>query len=223
MAESIRDISGLGLEELKALLVQALEDNTRLKAENAVLREEIARLKGLKGRPKLKPSGMEKAAETAGATGGKRKGRRGAKRSKLSLDETRILKPDSLPEGARFKGYEDFIVQDIVIMPWTVRYRRERWLLPSGETVLAVVAKGRRRPFRGEPQALCAEPIPPGAGHNPAACRAADRFGHRDFQAADRSAAYQQAGRFRQREHRSAARGTCVGVLADRRRYGRPA
>ena len=63
MAELTRDISGLGLEELKALLVQALEENARLKAENAELREEIARLKGLKGRPKLKPSGMEKAAD----------------------------------------------------------------------------------------------------------------------------------------------------------------
>jgi hypothetical protein len=27
-------------------------------------------------------------------------------------------------------------------MPWTVRYRRERWLLPSGETVLAALPKG---------------------------------------------------------------------------------
>ncbi len=90
------------------------------------------------------PSGLTrgKAAETAGATGGKRKGRRGAKGSKLTRDETRILKPDSLPEGARFKGYEDFIVQDIVILPWTVRYRRERWLLPSGETVVAALPKG---------------------------------------------------------------------------------
>jgi hypothetical protein len=61
MAESIREISRLGLEELKALLLQVLEDNARLKAENAALREEIARLKGLKGRPNLKPSGMEHA------------------------------------------------------------------------------------------------------------------------------------------------------------------
>ena len=145
MAESTRDMSVLGLEELKALLLQVLEDNARLKAENAALREEIARLKGLKGRPKLKPSGMEKAAQTAGATGGKRKGRRGAKRG--AIDESHILKSDSLPDGARFKGYEDFIVQDIVIMPWTIRYRRERWLLPSGETVVAPLPKGVRSHF----------------------------------------------------------------------------
>ncbi len=42
MTESPKDISGLGLEELKALLVRALEENARLKAENAELREEIA-------------------------------------------------------------------------------------------------------------------------------------------------------------------------------------
>ena len=141
MAESSPDISVLGLEELKALLVQALEEVARLKKENAELREEIARLKGLKGRPKLKPSGMEKATETPAARSAKHKGRRGAKRSKLTINDTRVIKPDSLPEGARFKGYEDFIVQDLIIMPWTVRYRRERWLLPSGETVVAALPK----------------------------------------------------------------------------------
>ena len=76
MAESPKDISGLGLEELKALLVQALEEVARLKAENAELREEIARLKGLKGRPKLKPSGMEKGTEAFPAKGSGKKGRR---------------------------------------------------------------------------------------------------------------------------------------------------
>ena len=210
MAESIREISGLGLEELKALLLQALEDNARLKAENAALREEIARLKGLKGRPKLKPSGMEKAAETASAKGGKRKGRRGARRGALATNETRILKPDSLPEGARFKGYEDFIVQDIVIAPRTILYRRERWLLPSGETVVAALPKGVSS------QALRLDPIPPGAGYGPAPDRAADRFGHRDFQAADRAASERQARRLPQRKHGDPARGAFFGVLADR-------
>ena len=70
MAESPKDMSGLGLEELKALLVQALEENARLKASNAELRAEIARLKCLKGRPKLKPSGMEKGTEAFPVKGG---------------------------------------------------------------------------------------------------------------------------------------------------------
>ena len=62
MADSPPDIEALSLDDLKRLVLQLLEEVARLRAENAALREEIARLKGLKGRPKIKPSGMEKKA-----------------------------------------------------------------------------------------------------------------------------------------------------------------
>ena len=62
MAESPPDIEALSLDELKRLVLRLLEGVASLTAENAALREEIARLKGLKGRPKLKPSGMEQAS-----------------------------------------------------------------------------------------------------------------------------------------------------------------
>jgi hypothetical protein len=89
MAESPPDIDGLGLAELKSLLLQAFEKIAQQDAEIRALREENARLKGLKGRPQLKPSGMEKS--TQGRAQGKRKfSRRGAKRSKLTIDEARV-------------------------------------------------------------------------------------------------------------------------------------
>jgi Transposase IS66 family len=140
MAESPR-IDGLGLEALKSLLVQALEEIARLTTENAELRDEIARLKGLKGRPQIKPSGMEKATEPAGKRA-RRIGRRGAKRAKLTITETKVVKVENVPEGARFKGYEEFLVQDLVVQPMTVLYRRERWQLPDGSTVVAPLPAG---------------------------------------------------------------------------------
>ena len=142
MAESPRTIDGLGLEELKSLLVQVLEDNARFKTENAELRDEVARLKGLKGRPTIKPSGMQAATEPAAAKTERKKGRRGSKRAKLFITETTILKVSDVPAGARLKGYEDFIVQDLVIQTQTTLYRRERWLLASGETVVAPLPAG---------------------------------------------------------------------------------
>ena len=142
MAES-PDIDGLGLGELKSLLVQVLEDNARLKAENADLRDEIARLKGLKGRPKIAPSGMEKATEPGATTKGQRKiGRRGSKRATLTITQTKVVEAESIPAGARFKGYEEFVVQDLIVEARTVLYRRERWQLPDGSTIVAPLPAG---------------------------------------------------------------------------------
>lgn len=141
MAESPRAVDGLGLEELKSLIVQVLEESARLKRENAELREEIARLKGLKGRPRIKPSGMEKASEPA-EKGTRRIGRRGARRTKLTIDETKDIKAEDVPDGARFRGYEEFLVQDLIIKPLTTLYRRERWQTPDGQSIVAPLPAG---------------------------------------------------------------------------------
>ena len=61
MTGSPPDIDVIGLDDLKVLALQLLEENAALRAEVAALREEIARLKGLKGPPRIKPSGMDKA------------------------------------------------------------------------------------------------------------------------------------------------------------------
>ena len=92
------------------LVFQLLEENAGLRQENAALREEIARLKGLKGPPSIKPSGMDKATEPAG--GKRKRRRRGGTLSRLTIDEDRVIAAE---EGARFKGYEDYVVQDLML------------------------------------------------------------------------------------------------------------
>lgn len=128
------------VESLMAEMVRLREDNSALRAENAALKEEIARLKGLPPRPKLKPSGMEKAsAQPSGQP--KRKRRRGPKRDRLVIGEERVLSA-AAPLGSRFKGYEDIVVQDLLLVPQVIRYRRERWLTPEGRTIIALLPAG---------------------------------------------------------------------------------
>ena len=138
------EIERLAIGDLRALVTSLLAEELRLRAENAALREEIARLKGLPPRPKLKPSGMEQASKPpAPRQSGKpkRKRRRGAKRDHLVVGEEQVLKAPA-PAGSRFKGYQDIIVQDLILMPRVIRYRRERWLTADGRTVIAPLPAG---------------------------------------------------------------------------------
>jgi hypothetical protein len=141
MAGSIPNVDDLGVDDLKKLVFQLLEKVAALEAENAALREEIARLKGLKGRPKIRPSGMERATDSRPKGGpGRRRRRGGAKRV---VTEERVLAVDP-PPGSRLKGYKSYVVEDLVVRPATIRYRRQRWRTPGGETIVAPLPPGVR-------------------------------------------------------------------------------
>src|ERR1700751_2905736 len=125
------DIDGLSNAELKALVVKLLSG----------VAEEMARLKGLKGRPKVKPSGMEPTSDAKASTPPKERPGGGGKTSRLAIDEERILEAGA-PPGSRFKGYEDVIVQDLVLHRQVIRFRRQRWLTPQGTTITAPLPDG---------------------------------------------------------------------------------
>jgi len=142
----LRDLVGVLVAEVEALRVGAETQQATiaaLRAENQALRDEVARLKGLPPRPPLRPSGMEKATEP-GAVGKAMKRsrrRRGAKRDRDAVTAERVLKA-TVPAGSRFKGYEDYLVRELHLSAEVIRYRRERWLTPSGETVVAPLPAG---------------------------------------------------------------------------------
>ena len=69
------------------------------------------------------------------------RGHRG-KTSKLSIHEERTITIAAPPQGSRFKGYTNFVVQDLVIRSHVVNFRRERWQKPDGDMMTAPLPAG---------------------------------------------------------------------------------
>jgi hypothetical protein len=138
-------------EERTPLVERLLEIIQQQAEQIQQLRDEIAILKGLKPRPKIKPSRLEDDQAKAKYQGGKRPG--SAKRSKnaeLKVTDEVLLPVVDAPPGSTVKGYEEIIVQDLEIKAKVIRYRRQRMQLPNGETVLAPLPAGVQGHFGPE-------------------------------------------------------------------------
>jgi hypothetical protein len=136
----------LDIIRLQQVRIRQLEGEVRLQQERIrqleervlQLQDEIARLKGLRTRPRIAPSSLEPPPRPPRDPDAKRPG--SAKRSKtagLTITEEIVLRVPDVPAGAVFKGYEDFVVQDLVLQPRVIRYRREHWQTPDGHSVVA--------------------------------------------------------------------------------------
>ncbi len=141
------DLDALTPGQLKELVIQLLGEVAQLRQTVVRQREEIARLKGLKGRPAIKPSGMETATEPRRPS--KRDKRRHGKVRPRVKVEDRVL-PVAAPAGSRFKGHETDLVQDLVLSVQAIRYQRERRVTPDGRTIIAPLPEGTTGHFGPE-------------------------------------------------------------------------
>ncbi len=123
--------------ECTPLVRQLLDLIRQLQNHIQQLEDEILRLKGLKTRPIISPSPMETPPRPPRQPGQKRPG--SAKRLKTAqlIVTDQVVPLADKPPGSLFKGYEDFVVQDILISPKVIRYRRERWQAPDGQNLVA--------------------------------------------------------------------------------------
>jgi hypothetical protein len=105
------------------------------------LEDEIRRLQGGPPRPQLKPNTLEPAATAAVAAGEppRRRGPHRAKTAQLTIHATERVPVADVPDGAAFKGYRRFVVQDLEIRTHNTCYLLEQWRFPTGEYVTAPV------------------------------------------------------------------------------------
>ena len=151
--ESIQDEKARELiRQLLNLVEQLSADLRDAQVEIQRLRDEINRLKGEQGKPSIKGSlnltGSQHSSEKE-----RRKPRVRHKKSKkesIVVDREEVLRVDrkKLPADAVFKGYEEVIVQDIIMQADNVLFRKEKYYSPSKQkTYLAAMPAGYEGQF----------------------------------------------------------------------------
>jgi regulator of replication initiation timing len=126
---------GQKVEILLNLIEQLQLEVKELRAENQGLRDENNRLKGEKGQAKIKAKNQkgftsnhssEKERQTL------KKDNKGSKKAGIKIDREEILEypQELLPAEAQFKGYEEVIIQDIILATNNVLFRKEKYYSP---------------------------------------------------------------------------------------------
>ncbi len=132
-------------------MVELFGEVAALKQTVSEQREEIARLKGLKGHPNVKPSGMDKGTAPAKPIPEAKRRGRGKITPRVKIEKKVI--GIEVPPGSVFKGHEAFLDQDLVISATATCYLRESWVRPDGRTMLAPLPQGVG-PRRADQQAI---------------------------------------------------------------------
>src|SRR5215207_1174439 len=152
------DLTGISDERAHALIVRLLNliedlsaDLRAAQEENQRLRDEINRLKGEQGKPDIKPNKPPPSDHSSERE--RRQPTERVKRGKrvtitINREDVARLDPACLPPDAEFKGYEDVVVQDLVIRTDNVLFHKEVFYSPSQhKSYRAPLPRGYRGEF----------------------------------------------------------------------------
>lgn len=119
-------------------------------AEMQRLRDEISRLKGEQGKPKITANKPTTDLSSEKERRQPKPRNKSSKQDTIKIDRHVVLTVDreQLPADAVFKGYEEVVVQDIEVRTDNVQFRKEKYYSPSQKrTYLADLPAGYHGQF----------------------------------------------------------------------------
>ena len=93
-------------------------------------------------KPTFESSKMDEKTEPLDDENKKKKKVKRKNKKNLPIHHEQITPVEDIPEGARFKGYKDIVVQDIVIKPHNIRYRLAQYETQDGHYITASLPEG---------------------------------------------------------------------------------
>ncbi|MEA3308974.1 MAG: transposase [Chloroflexota bacterium] len=141
------------IQELLNLVEDLAGDLRDAREEVQKLRDEVNRLKGEQGKPDVKGKTRKKGTKPHSSERERWEPRKRQKRSKkaeLQVDREEVLRvdPQTLPADAKFKGYAEVVVPDLVVKTDNVRFKKEKYYAAStGKTYLGALPVGYQGQF----------------------------------------------------------------------------
>src|SRR4028119_239000 len=151
--KGIADESMRQTVEILLNLIEQLQLKVKdLESENQRLKDENNRLKGEQGKPDIKANskGFKSQHSSEKERKTPKKHSKGSKNATIKIDREEILEypQDQLPADAKFKGYEQVIVQDISLATDNILFRKQKYYSPSvGKTYVAELPLGYEGEF----------------------------------------------------------------------------
>ena len=102
------------------------------------LKDEISRLKNQPPKPKIRPSSLEKKKKNRSKSANvKRPGsKKRHKTANMKIHKVKPVEPEHIPDGSEFRHYRDFVVQDIKLEPYNIRFRLKVYETPDGRYIV---------------------------------------------------------------------------------------
>jgi len=152
--DAIKDENARELIRQLLNLVEKLSADLRdAQVEKQRLRDEVNRLKGEQGKPRIKGNIPKAPSSNHSSEKERHKSRQRHKRSKkaeIQINREQVVEVDPavLPKDAKFKGYEDVVVQDILLQTDNIRFHKQKYYSASTrKTYLAELPRGYEGQF----------------------------------------------------------------------------
>lgn len=112
----------------------SLSDFSIALASGSILQERASEISSLAGSVIKKIRRVGKPGQPTGTP-------RRKKKTGLQIHENLIIQPQNIPEGARFKGFTRYTIQELILKPHNIQYRLARWQVPNGGYIAGELPK----------------------------------------------------------------------------------
>ena len=131
--------------EKTPLVISLLEIINEQRKEIEALKEEILKSKKETIKPKMKASKLNDDNKDDDNKSKRESTKGKPKRKKIiKIHEEITIEPKNIPEGAKFIGFYDVEVQNLIIKPHNIRYKLAKYRTPDGKYITAKLPDSAR-------------------------------------------------------------------------------